>query len=176
MLDRAREQFPGATGSIIVHRLDWETSGVMLLALDPDAHASLGRQFEKRAVAKTYIAVLSGTPREPEGEIHLPLKPDWSNRPYQVVDPTHGREAITHYRVLSVDSGFARVQFTPKTGRTHQLRVHAAAGLGLPILGDALYGDRASASRLMLHAAAIEFFEPVRASRTRIRVESPPPF
>lgn len=173
---RARALFPDATGPLIMHRLDWETSGVLLLALEPEAHAHLGRQFERRTIAKTYIAVLAGIPDQPAGRISLPIKPDYANRPYQVVDHDLGRESITDYRVLDTANGYARVEFTPLTGRTHQLRVHAAKGLGLPILGDALYGERTSAPRLLLHAAAIEITEPVKASRTRIRIESPVPF
>lgn len=180
VLTRARVLFPDATGSIAMHRLDWETSGVMLLALDAEAHRRLGRQFERRVVKKEYVAVLAGVPPEEEGEIRLPLKPDWARRPYQVVDPMGGREAITVWRVLGLErrSGVecARVEFRPRTGRTHQLRVHAAAGLGLPILGDGLYGDLGSAPRLLLHAAAIEFRDPVPAGGGWVRVESAVPF
>jgi tRNA pseudouridine32 synthase/23S rRNA pseudouridine746 synthase len=180
VLSRARAMFPSATGSITMHRLDWETSGVLLLALDPDAHRRLGRQFEKRVVRKTYVAIVAGVPREPAGEIRLPLKPDWNRRPYQVVDESNGREAITTWRTLWSERrdglDCARIEFRPRTGRTHQLRVHAAVGLGLPILGDPLYGDPDSAERLLLHASAIEFWEPVKHAPKWIRVEAPVPF
>lgn len=177
---RARAMFPGATGPLIVHRLDWETSGVLLLALDPESHRRLGRQFEKRVVRKVYQALVAGVPNDASGEIRLPMKPDWERRPYQVVDHERGREAITGWRVLGVElrDGVecARLELRPRTGRTHQLRVHAAVGLGLPILGDRLYGDADSAERLMLHAASLEFFEPIRDGARRIRVEAPIPF
>jgi len=177
---RARTLLPDATGPLIMHRLDWETSGVMLLALDPDAHRRLGRQFETRTVKKTYIAVLSGIPEATEGEITLPIRPDWNRRPYQIVDHETGREAITAWHLLSSESHGgrprARVEMKPRTGRTHQLRVHAALGLQLPILGDALYGDKASAPRLLLHAASIEFSDPIASGSIRLRVEAPVPF
>lgn len=180
VLSRARVLFPDATGPMAMHRLDWETSGIMLLALDPEAHRRLGRQFERRLVDKTYVAVLSGVPPEPAGVVTLPIKPDWARRPYQVVNHQTGREAITRWRTLSIEqiggAARARVEFKPLTGRTHQLRVHAALGLGMPILGDGLYGDRDSAPRLLLHAATIEVFEPIAKGATRIRIESPVPF
>jgi tRNA pseudouridine32 synthase/23S rRNA pseudouridine746 synthase len=180
VLARARAMFPHATGSITMHRLDWETSGVLLLALEPDAHRRLGRQFEKRVVKKTYIAVVGGIPRDTAGQIRLPLKPDWNRRPYQVVDEVSGREAITDWRLLWTERrdglDCARLELKPRTGRTHQLRVHAALGLGLPILGDPLYGDPDSAERLLLHAAAIEFWEPVKNAPRWMRAEAPVPF
>ncbi|MCC6833325.1 MAG: RluA family pseudouridine synthase [Thermoleophilia bacterium] len=180
VLTRARALFPAATGSIVMHRLDWETSGVLLLALDPETHRRLGRQFEKRTVRKVYVALLAGVPAESQGEIRLPVKPDWNRRPYQVVDHDHGREAITAWCILGVEERdgerCARVEFRPRTGRTHQLRVHAAVGLGLPILGDGLYGSLDSAERLMLHAASLEFMDPVPHGVAWLKAQAPVPF
>lgn len=180
VLGRARILLPEATGPMVVHRLDWETSGVMLLALDPESHRRLGRQFEKRVVRKRYVAVLAGVPSDSHGEIRLPLRPDWNNRPHQIVDHERGREAITPWRLLGIERHCgvdrARVEFTPRTGRTHQLRLHAAAGLGLPILGDGLYGDRGSAPRLLLHASEIEFRDPIPTGAAWQRIEAPSPF
>lgn len=177
---RARGLFPDATGPLIVHRLDWETSGIILLAMNPDAHRRLGRQFEKRTIKKTYVAVLSGVPEGDEGEITLPIRPDWNRRPYQIVDYETGKEAITTWRTLAIENHAgvprARVEFKPRTGRTHQLRIHAALGLHLPILGDGLYGDKSSAPRLLLHATSIEFSDPVADNSVRLRVDSPVPF
>lgn len=180
VVSRVRAMYPRATGSVVVHRLDWETSGVMVLAMDAEAHRRLGRQFEKRIVRKTYVAVVGGVPGEASGEIRLPVRPDWSNRPYQIVDEVGGREAVTAWRVLWTERRdgveCARIEFKPRTGRTHQLRVHAAKGLGMAILGDPLYGDVDSAERLLLHASCLEFWEPVKQGAGWVRVESAVPF
>ena len=157
------------------HRLDMDTSGLMVFAKTPAAQAALQQQFEKREVSKSYLAWLS--PEEgarplvagDTGKIVLPLAPDWYDRPRQMVDPEHGKQAVTAYEVLQVRSdGSVLVRLIPYTGRTHQLRVHAAhpAGLGRPILGDRLYGgDRAP--RLMLHAASLGFRHPAEGGRMR---------
>lgn len=177
-----RRAFPNASGPLSVHRLDMATSGLLLLALDPDAHRRLSAQFEARTVAKRYLALLGGRPDADSGEISLPLRPDYDRRPYQLVDFVHGKPALTHWRLLdaAAHDGPARVEFTPVTGRSHQLRLHAAyrprpapGGLGRPIIGDTLYDGR-QAPRLMLHAAHLEFDDP--DSGERIHVESPAPF
>lgn len=171
---RVAALFPQATGPLIVHRLDMETSGLLVLALDPDAHRALSRQFERRQVSKRYIAVLDGELDEPSGVVELPLRPDLDDRPRQLVDFEHGRAAVTRWRMLAREPRGTRVEFEPLTGKTHQLRVHAAAppafwmlpdgsrvgGLGRPILGDSLYGDPATAPRLLLHAARLAFADP----------------
>ena len=176
---RVRARYPRAQGPLVVHRLDMETSGLMVLALDPDAHRGLSRQFAERRVDKGYVAVVAGRVEGDAGTVDLPLRLDVGNRPYQVVDHQHGRAALTRWRVLERDEGATRIAFFPQTGRTHQLRLHAACpvtrgGLGCPILGDSLYGDPGSAPRLRLHAAALGFEVP--GTGERVTFESPVPF
>ena len=157
------------TPVLACHRLDMDTSGLMVFAKTPEAQATLQQQFEKREVSKAYLAWISDpagktTPPAPgtRGKIVLPLAPDWYDRPRQLVDPEQGKPAVTEYEVLRLrEDGAAFVRLIPYTGRTHQLRVHCAhpAGLGLPIIGDRLYGG-ISAPRLMLHAAQLSFRHP----------------
>lgn len=153
------------TGCLSVHRLDQDTSGLLLLAKNPDMQTELRRQFERREVEKHYEAVLE---REmPVGEcgtIRLPLRPDIGNRPRQVVDMENGKSALTEYQVLENINGHAHLLLTPHTGRTHQLRVHCAQGLKNPILGDRLYGNNPS-GRLMLHAGELSFTHPATGER-----------
>ena len=159
---RVRELFPRAKGPLAVHRLDMETSGLMVLALRRDAHRHLSRQFEKRNVKKTYIALLQDCVATDSGHIELPFRVDWPNRPKQIYDPVHGKMGITDWQVLERLPGATRVEFTPLTGRTHQLRVHSAhpLGIGHPIIGDQIYGDPESAARLMLHSTTLGFNHP----------------
>ncbi len=164
---RMFEIFPDATGPVNVHRLDMETSGLMVFALNKPAHRALSRQFMHRKTGKSYLAWLDGIVEEDEGKVELPLIVDWENRPHQMVCYERGRNAQTLYRVLErdLDRGITKVEFRPITGRTHQLRVHAATpraegGMGCPILGDSLYGDITKAPRLMLHAAMLAFWDP----------------
>lgn len=161
-------------GRLIVHRLDMDTSGLMVVALDADAQRELSMQFEQRVPQKAYIALLEGNLAADWGVIDLPMRLDIGNRPRQIVDHVHGRHAITRWQVLSREVDRTRVRFEPVTGRSHQLRVHAASGLGHPILGDILYGDERSAPRLMLHAAELSFIEPGNARR--LEFVSKPPF
>ena len=156
---RVLAEFPQAR---IVHRLDRGTSGIFIMALNPQAHRHLGLQFEKRQTAKCYIALVAGLIEENEGTIELPLRTDWYNKPKQMVDKALGREAITHWQVLERMENTSRVLLRPRTGRTHQLRVHMAE-LGHPILGDTFYGGEANAeaaSRLMLHSQSLEIHHP----------------
>jgi tRNA pseudouridine32 synthase/23S rRNA pseudouridine746 synthase len=178
---RAVVAFPDARGSIIVHRLDLETSGLMVIARTSVAHRALSRQFMHRKTGKTYEAVLDGLVDADEGAVDLPLGVDWPNRPRQKVDRERGRAARTLYRVLARDRAQrrTRVQFRPITGRTHQLRVHAATprsagGLGCPIVGDTLYGSPEGADRLLLHADHLAFWAPDSSDWVKFR--SPPPF
>lgn len=181
---RARRMFPAATGPMVVHRLDMETSGLLVLALDEDAQRELSAQFELRTVEKAYTALLDGIVALEEGEVRLPLRPDLDRRPIQIVDFTHGRAAVTRFRVLAREIDRTRLRFEPVTGRTHQLRVHAAyagpAGpsggqvLGHPILGDGLYGTPGSAERLLLHASELSFLHP--STGRRLAFESRAPF
>ena len=152
-----RQKFPQATGPLIVHRLDMDTSGLMLIALTEEKYHELQDLFLHRHIHKVYHAMLEKKmPVGQEGDISLPLRPDFNDRPRQLVDPKHGKPAQTHYRVLENRDGHALVELHPITGRTHQLRVHCAHSLGLgnPIVGDRLYGK--PAERLMLHAKEIE--------------------
>lgn len=147
---RVREMIPDASGPMVVHRLDMDTSGLMILALDAGAQRELSRQFEERVVVKRYEAVVVG--RLPEsGVVEVPMRLDVERRPRQVVDFEQGRAARTEYRRVGVMEGRSRVELTPVTGRTHQLRVHMAH-IGHPIVGDVLYGTRGEGERLMLHA------------------------
>ncbi len=171
---RMRSMFPDATGPMIVHRLDMSTSGIMLVAKTLDDYHNLQNQFTTRTVQKKYIAVLDGIVEQENGYIDLPLRVDLDNRPYQLVDHTYGKAARTRYEVISRQESQTTVHFYPITGRTHQLRVHAAHvdGLNTPIVGDDLYGKKES--RLHLHAAQITFEHPL--SRKRITLKVPAPF
>ena len=171
---RYRSAHPEAIGPIVVHRLDQETSGLVLLAKDKATHKALQQQFELREVHKCYIALLDGEVTQDQGTIDLPLRPDVDDRPRQCVDPVHGRPAVTRYRVLERCDGITRIEFQPLTGRTHQLRVHASHSLGLncPIVGDRLYGT--ASTRLMLHASTLTFTHPVTGQS--LTLQSPPPF
>jgi tRNA pseudouridine32 synthase/23S rRNA pseudouridine746 synthase len=176
---RVRAMFPEAIGPLIVHRLDMETSGLLVFGLTPDAQRELSRQFEARETEKAYTALLDGILERDEGEINLPIRADITRRPFQIVDHVHGRPSVTRFRVTAREIDRTRVRFEPVTGRAHQLRVHAATpagegGLGHPILGDPLYGSADSAPRLMLHAAALSFLDP--ETGRRVECQSPAPF
>ncbi len=156
-----RQKFPQATGPLIVHRLDMDTSGLMLISLTEEKYHELQDLFLHRRIHKVYHALLEKEMSVgQEGDISLPLRPDFNDRPRQLVDHKHGKPAQTHYRVLENRDGHALVELHPITGRTHQLRVHCAHSLGLdnPIVGDRLYGK--PAERLMLHAKSIKIETP----------------
>lgn len=169
----ARECFPDATGPMLVHRLDMDTSGLLLLAKNRTVHRHLQQQFEHRLVSKSYTAILSREPEAMGGIVYLPLRLDIDNRPTQIVCHQHGKQALSVWR-RQAEFTDARVVFTPVTGRTHQLRVHAAHpdGLNAPIVGDRLYGVQAE--RLKLHATRIVFTHPI--TNRRLAVESAVPF
>ncbi|MEM1071500.1 MAG: RluA family pseudouridine synthase [Planctomycetota bacterium] len=177
---RVRTAFPDASGPLIVHRLDMDTSGLMILGLDPAAQRFLSAQFERRRVEKVYTALVAGDVQQDQGLIDLPLRPDWPNRPRQIV-ADNGRASRTRYRVASREIDRTRLRIYPETGRTHQIRVHVAdpRGLGHPILGDPLYSQAEQpgcdpVSRLMLHASTLGIRLPgTRRLRT---FESQPPF
>ena len=164
---RVRRMYPEATGPMIVHRLD-----MILIAKTKEVHQNLQAQFKNRTVCKRYVAWLDGIVEKKEGHIELPLRPDPEDRPRQVVDAVHGKPAVTDYTVLHYDSGRTFISFIPKTGRTHQLRVHSAHPLGLnaPIVGDELYGRKAD--RLYLHAEYLGFIHPVSGVYMEIEKES----
>ncbi|MEM9630658.1 MAG: RluA family pseudouridine synthase [Pseudomonadota bacterium] len=169
---RAQELYSGAR---IVHRLDMDTSGVMVLAMNAAAHRHLGLQFERRKTDKTYVAEVWGHLQEEEGEVDLPLVCDWPNRPKQMVSFEHGRPALTRWKVLERTEKTSRVRLFPHTGRSHQLRVHMLS-LGHPIIGDRFYaeGEALNASaRLALHAESLELHHPSDGRRVTFRAECP---
>lgn len=168
---------PSIEGPMIVHRLDMATSGVMLVAKTEAAYHALQEQFLHHKIRKTYVARLDGIPVcPPQGTISLPLRPDPLDRPRQVVDPEHGKKAVTRYEIVGHEGGQTLVRLFPQTGRTHQLRVHCAHadGLGCPIVGDTLYGH--AAERLLLHAQRIEFCDPLSGQKLAIECPVPPCF
>lgn len=165
VFQRVRKKYPNATGPMIVHRLDMATSGLLLIAKTKEVHQHLQAQFENHTIKKRYIALLDGSklekPIKKNGRIELPLCLNPLDRPRQMVSEEYGKTAITEYQVLESSGEYIRILFYPKTGRTHQLRIHAAhpQGLGCPIVGDELYGMKDN--RLYLHAEYIEFCHPV---------------
>jgi tRNA pseudouridine32 synthase/23S rRNA pseudouridine746 synthase len=173
---RLKTLFPDCIAQPAVHRLDMDTSGLMVLALTAPAHRTLSMQFAKRTVKKRYIAVLEGLIAGEAGDISLPFRLDPDNRPYQIYDPVHGKIGISSWRKIEEEGRRTRVEFTPLTGRTHQLRLHAAdqRGLGAPIVGDRLYGNGQPGDRLLLHAAALGFLHP--HSGEPLAFTSTPPF
>lgn len=170
--ERLHARYPEATGPLIVHRLDMATSGLLLAAKTKEVHQHLQAQFETRSIKKRYTAILEGLPAAKEGEIRLPLCPNLLHRPLQSVDFEHGKPAVTRYQVLQSLNNRTLVSFYPLTGRTHQLRVHAAhpQGLNCPIAGDELYGKKAD--RLYLHAAELTFTHPVNGKTIHIEQEA----
>ncbi|UUV20998.1 RluA family pseudouridine synthase [Paenimyroides aestuarii] len=172
--ERIKKRYPQATGPLIVHRLDMSTSGLMVLAKNKEIHENLQKQFIKRRVKKSYIALLDGVVQNKSGTIELPLRVDLDDRPRQVVCFDYGKMGVTTFKVLEQNEKTTRIQYVPITGRTHQLRVHSAHNLGLnaPIKGDDLYGTKAD--RLYLHANMLEFHHPVR--NEKMCFELPPDF
>lgn len=158
LVNRLRADFPDV---LLVHRLDLDTSGVMVFARTRAAQGALGKQFEARTVKKVYIARLDGEMTEKRGRVDLPLIVDWPNRPRQHVNHETGKPAVTDWRAVKVGQGETRVRLMPQTGRSHQLRVHMAE-IGHPILGDPLYATGAARNhpRLMLHAESLRFRHP----------------
>jgi tRNA pseudouridine32 synthase / 23S rRNA pseudouridine746 synthase len=171
LIARVQAVFPDA---LLVHRLDRDTSGVMIFALTPYAQRHLGLQFEKRMTRKTYVARVWGVPEEKTGTIDLPLIVDWPNRPRQMVCHDTGKSAQTDWRLLKNEGETSRVRLSPKTGRSHQLRVHMLS-LGHPILGDPFYatGDALDFPRMMLHSEELRFNHPQGGHSTKIRSKAP---
>ena len=174
LVSRIQAEFPDA---LIVHRLDYDTSGLIVLARGKAMHRALSILFQDRFVTKRYVAVVNGKPEHDRGEVNLPLIVDWPNRPLHKVDFEIGKPALTLYRVLDYDAGqdCSRVALTPETGRTHQLRVHMQS-LGHPILGDPLYADekaRAKSDRLLLHAEYLAFTHPVTEKALSFTCDAP---
>jgi tRNA pseudouridine32 synthase/23S rRNA pseudouridine746 synthase len=171
LLARIQAVFPDA---LLVHRLDRDTSGVMIFALTPYAQRHLGLQFEKRMTKKTYVARVWGVPSEKTGTVDLPLIVDWPNRPRQMVCHETGKSAQTEWRVLKDEGETARVRLSPRTGRSHQLRVHMLS-LGHPILGDPFYaeGPARDFPRMMLHSEELRFNHPQGGHSTKVRSKAP---
>ncbi len=179
---RVRNFFPQAPKQCAVHRLDMETSGILVLALNVEAHRKLNEEFSSGKVHKKYIALLDGVLRgKPEGRTELPFRLDVENRPHQIYDAENGKLGITEWKKLGVEKFkfqdqeklVTRIEFSPLTGRTHQLRLAASCsselgGLGIPIVGDSLYGNWQEGQRLMLHAAEITFFHPTSGEKLNI--------
>lgn len=195
IVNRMKRLFPGTIDQPSVHRLDMETSGLMVLAFTAEAQRNLSMQFERGQVMKQYIALLDGTfehaeglavpPRGvTEGIMELKFSLDWPNRPHQVYDEQHGRSAVTEWKKLGYNwyrgSGgnnrkVTRILFIPHTGRTHQLRLASSDmhGFGLPVVGDSLYGNCAEGERLMLHAQYLSFIHPQKNVRMEFSCTAP---
>lgn len=172
LITRLQQHYPSAR---IVHRLDWETSGLMVIALDAASHRALSIQFQERQTCKTYIAVVQGHMQDESGSVDAPLMANWYDKPRQMVS-AEGRPSLTHWRRLALEGDTTRVELKPVTGRSHQLRVHMLH-LGHPMLGDGLYAPpevRAAVPRLLLHACELGFTHPV--SGERMLMHSPVPF
>ncbi len=175
---RIREMFPGCIEQPAPHRLDMDTSGLLVLALTAEAHRHLSRQFQERKTEKDYVALLDGElppALGEEGEINLPFRLDIENRPYQIYDEVHGKMGTTHWKKMGVEDGRTRVAFHPITGRTHQLRVHSAhkKGLGVPIMDDPLYGNGEDPGKMKLHALKLGFTHPASGEWMSFEVEAP---
>lgn len=171
LIARVQEVFPQA---LLIHRLDRDTSGVMVFALTPHAQRHIGLQFEKRQTKKTYVARVAGRLEPKTGTVDLPLIVDWENRPRQMVCHETGKQAVTDWRVLKASDEESRVRMFPKTGRSHQLRVHMLS-LGHPILGDPFYAEGAAREypRLMLHSEELRLRHPDGGEGVRFRAKAP---
>lgn len=169
---RLQTLFPDVEGPFVIHRLDMATSGLLVFALTKRANKSLQKQFITRGVQKRYVALLEGELTKVEGDISLPLRGDPDDRPRQLVCHEHGKHAETHWQLIEVKGGRSKVYMYPKTGRTHQLRVHSAhhLGLNMPMVGDGLYGEKAD--RLYLHAELLELDHPYSKERMTFHVDS----
>ncbi|OCH39373.1 RluA family pseudouridine synthase [Aliivibrio fischeri] len=169
---RIQQRYPDATGGLIIHRLDMATSGLLVLGLTPKTHKRLQQQFINRTVEKRYTALLDGVLEQDEGLITLPMRGDLYDRPRQLVCFEHGKPAETTYQVIERKENKTKVYLYPKTGRTHQLRVHCAhyLGLNMPITGDGLYGKKAN--RLHLHAGYLSLIHPITKEPMEFNVEA----
>nr|WP_262914201.1 RluA family pseudouridine synthase [Portibacter lacus] len=170
---RLKILYPKAEGPLLVHRLDMSTSGIMIMAKNLKAHKFIQQQFIKREVYKRYVAILEGEIKDTKGFIDLPLRVDLNDRPRQLVCYEHGKSARTKWKVVEVKDKKTRIHFIPLTGRTHQLRVHAAHSKGLfaPIVGDDLYGTKKD--RLLLHAESIIFIHPTTRKEMKFKIKAP---
>ena len=174
VLSRLRHLLPDGESVMAVHRLDRDTSGILVLARDRQTYRQLSQQFQQRQVHKVYEAMLNGLAIQEQGVVDLPLWGDPQNRPIQTVDRPRGKPSVTHFKHMARTENLTRMEFSPVTGRTHQIRVHAAdrRGLGVAILGDRLYGD-ASRDRLHLHARELSFEHPQSKQTLQLTVDTP---
>ena len=172
ILTRLISKYPDATGSLLLHRLDMSTSGILLAAKTTEAHKILQKQFIDRKIKKVYHAILDGIVENDSGMIELPLTLDVLDRPKQKVCFEQGKKSVTKFNVLKRKNGKTLIEFHPITGRTHQLRVHSAHHLGLnyPILGDDLYGKKDE--RLFLHAYELTFYHPIKKKEVKLNLDS----
>ena len=168
-----KDYLENATGPIIIHRLDMATSGILLVAKSEEIYKTMQSQFMNREIEKTYEAIISGKVIGETGRINLPMRKDILDRPRQMVCHSQGKETISDWKVIERKGNETRVEFYPRTGRTHQLRVHAAhsEGLGFPIKGDDLYG--VPTDRLYLHASKIRFKHPRSGKPIMIELTAP---
>lgn len=173
---RIRISIPGCITQPSVHRLDMDTSGLMVLGLTTAAHRNLSIQFQERLTEKRYQALLEGQLEGDSGTINLPFRLDVENRPFQIYDEVHGKMGTTNWQKVAIEGDLTRIDFFPITGRTHQLRLHAShpKGLGIPIVGDSFYGNGTGPGQLKLHAAFLAFTHP--ETRKALHFESPTPF
>ena len=171
LIRRVQITFPDV---LLVHRLDMDTSGIMIFALTAHAQRHLSMQFEQRVTKKTYIARVAGQVVEKTGEVDLPLIVDWPNRPLQKVCHETGKQALTQWKVINIAKGETRLRLTPQTGRSHQLRVHCLA-MGHPILGDSLYTPEMAADfpRMMLHSEELRINHPESGKGMKFRAKAP---
>lgn len=170
LIHRVQQEFPEAR---IVHRLDWDTSGLLVLARNARAHRLLSQAFQDRNTKKRYVARIDRPLDPPEGHIDRPIGPDLDHRPRYRIDPTHGRPSQTHYQVLEIQAEFTRIALEPITGRSHQLRVHLLS-LDRPIQGDSLYHpEHARHDRLMLHAERLGFPDPETGEWQQFELPAP---
>jgi len=165
---RVQGKFPTA---LIVHRLDYDTSGIILMALNKQAQSMMGKVFQDREITKTYTAIVEGHPEQSSGSIDLPMRCDIERRPLQIIDHEQGKQALTHWKLLErYENNTTRIELEPHTGRSHQLRLHMQS-LGHPIIGDNLYGtnkEDSISSRLLLHASQLSFIHPFEDQRVSI--------
>lgn len=168
LASRVQSKFPTA---LIVHRLDYDTSGIILMALSKQAQSLMGRLFQDREVNKIYTAIVEGHPEQNSGSIDLPMRCDFERRPLQIIDHVQGKQALTHWKLLEhYENNSSRIELEPHTGRSHQLRLHMQS-LGHPIIGDNLYGTNKADSinsRLLLHATQLSFIHPFENQRVSI--------
>ena len=170
---RVKQMFPSCIEQPAVHRLDMDTSGLMVVARTDQSMRELSRQFRERETEKRYVALLDGILEDSSGTIELPFRLDVDNRPFQIYDEVHGKMGTTHWEKIGIENDKTRISFIPITGRTHQLRLHAAheKGLNIPIVGDPFYGNGTGPGQMKLHACELAFTHPVTGERLEFKLE-----